>query len=59
MGQEAVHGAWINEMMRKTPDQEFYIDAESEGLLINSCRLWRKDGPLVKEFAEFFKKRER
>ena len=59
MGQEAVHGAWINEMMRKTPDQEFYIDAESEGLLINSCSLWRKDGPLVKEFAEFFKKRER
>ena len=52
MGQEAVHGYWANkgDSSREVPDS--FEEIEGLSYVINSCLLWREDGPLVHELRE-------
>jgi hypothetical protein len=49
MAPAAVQGAW-SAMVRKPIDPEAYMPAALERVR-NTCRVWREDGPLAKEWS--------
>jgi hypothetical protein len=51
--QEALHGYWTHKMRRPEPPPQSLEDIDGLDYLINSCRLWRENGPLVKEIRAF------
>ena len=57
MVQEALHGYWTHKMRKPGPPPASVEDIEGLSYLINSCSLWREDGPLLKEIEEFIEKR--
>jgi hypothetical protein len=50
MAPAAVQGAW-SAMVREPIDPEVYMPAALERVK-NTCRVWREDGPLVKEWGD-------
>jgi hypothetical protein len=56
--QEALHGYWTHKMRKPEPPPQSLEDIEGLDYLINSCRLWRENGPLVKEIQAFIKQQE-
>ena len=56
--QEAVHGYWTHKMGKPEPPPQSLEDVEGLAYLIDSCRLWRENGPLVKEIQAFIKQRK-
>ena len=49
MGTEMVHG-WLTDKRSKTPQGFVDIDGLKENMfLIDSCRVWKKDGPRLRE----------
>lgn len=51
--QEAVHGYWTHKMRKPEPPPKSLEDIDGLAYLINSCRLWRENGPLVQEILAF------
>jgi len=52
MGTEMVHG-WLTEKRSKSPQGTMDIDAVKENMfLIDSCRVWKKDGPRVRDIKK-------
>jgi len=49
MGQEAVHGYWTHKLAIQPPDPRPFEEIEDLSYVINSCSLWREDGPLHRE----------
>lgn len=55
LAQEALHGYWTHKMKKPAPPPRSFQDIEGLDSLINTCRLWRENGPLVKEIQAFLK----
>jgi hypothetical protein len=53
MAQEAVHGYWTHKMRKPGPAPGSLEEIEGLSYLLNSCSLWRKDGPILQEIKEF------
>lgn len=49
MGQEAVHGYWTHKLASQPPAPRPFEEIEGFSYVINSCSLWREDGPLHRE----------
>jgi len=49
MGQEAVHGYWTHKLASHPPAPRPFEEIEGLSYVINSCALWREDGPLHRE----------
>lgn len=56
--QEALHGYWTHKMRKPGTPPRSFEDIEGLGYLINSCRLWREKGPLVKEIQAFIEQQK-
>jgi hypothetical protein len=55
MGPASLQGFWVQQSRQKRPIPSSIKEFASLSLLIDSCRLWRKNGPLLKEIKEKFK----
>jgi len=56
MGPAALHGYWTQKSREPGPPLKSIEEYEGLPYLINSCRLWREDGPIMKEFRELLGK---
>ena len=52
MGSAAVHGYWTQHAREKRPLPGSLDEVQGLAVVIDSCRLWKKDGPLVKGLRE-------
>jgi len=57
MVQEALHGYWTHKMRKPEPPPAALEEMEGLSYLINSCSLWREDGPIMQEIKEFIENR--
>jgi hypothetical protein len=53
LAQEALHGYWTHKMQKPGAPPRSFEDIDGLPYLLNSCSLWREDGPLVKEIQTF------
>jgi hypothetical protein len=52
MAQEMVHG-WLTEKRRNpTPLPDNIEDIKEKDFLVDSCRMWKKDGPKIQALAQ-------
>jgi hypothetical protein len=52
MAQEMVHG-WLTEKRREPmPLPDNIKDIKEKGFLVDSCRMWRQDGPKIQALAQ-------
>jgi Protein of unknown function (DUF2889) len=58
MVQEALHGYWTHKMRNPQPPPASLEEIEGLSYLLNSCSLWRKDGPIMQEIQEFLEARK-
>ena len=58
MVQEALHGYWTHKMRKPGAPPGSLEEMEGLSYLLNSCSLWRKDGPIMKEIKEFLEGRK-
>jgi len=56
MGQEIFHGWLTQKRSQKAPLPVSLENIEEKKYLIDSCRIWKKDGPKVKEMRQAFEK---
>ena len=56
MGTEIVHG-WMTRTRNRSPDRSIPPDAQKD-YLVDSCRLWKKDGPKYREMAAAIQSRD-
>jgi hypothetical protein len=59
MGSAALHGYWTQHSRQPRPLPRTMEEMEGLDTLINSCRLWREDGPFVHEIRETFQQNMR
>lgn len=53
MAQEALHGYWTHKMRKPEPPPGSLEEIEGLSYLLNSCSLWREDGPIMQEIKDF------
>lgn len=53
MVQEALHGYWTHKMRKPEPPPGSLEEIEGLSYLLNSCSLWREDGPIMQEIKDF------
>jgi hypothetical protein len=58
LAQEAFHGYWTHKMREPGSPPKSLEDIDGLLYLINSCRLWRQSGPLVREIKAFIENQE-
>lgn len=58
MAQEALHGYWTHRSGKPKPPLGSLEEIDGLSYLLNSCSLWRKDGPIVQEIEEFIEGRK-
>lgn len=59
MGTEIVHG-WLTEKRSKSPEGMTDLEGVRENMfLIDSCRIWKKDGPRVREVMQAMEAQKR
>ena len=56
MGPAGPHGYWANQARRPLTIPDSFEETPNLEYLINSCQLWREDGPLIRQFREALKK---
>jgi hypothetical protein len=56
MVQAAIQGYWTQKMSKRLPVPRSLDEIEDLNYLVNSCRLWREDGPILEEFREIIEK---
>jgi len=59
MVQAALHGYWAQKMSKRRPVPRSLNEVEGLSYLVNSCRLWREDGPILREIREVIEKNNR
>jgi hypothetical protein len=59
MVQAALHGYWAHKMSKPRPVPRSLNDIEGLHFLVNSCRLWREDGPVLQRIRKFIEKNNR
>ena len=59
MVQAALHGYWAHKMSKPRPVPRSLNEIEGLPYLVNSCRLWREDGPILHEIKEVIEKNKR
>jgi len=59
MGPAALHGYWTQRSRRRRPLPRSLEELPGAGAIINSCSLWREDGPLVRNVRETLKMRNK
>jgi hypothetical protein len=57
--QEALHGYWTHKMRKPGAPPRSLEDIDGLVYLVNSCRLWRENGPLVREIKAIIENQER
>ena len=57
MGQEIVHGWLTEKRKKKTPIPTSIDQIKEKNFILNSCRLWTKDGPKVKAIQDAIEKK--
>jgi hypothetical protein len=57
MAQAALHGHWAHKMSRQRPIPRAMDEIEEIPYLLNSCALWKEDGPIVQEIKEILDER--
>jgi Protein of unknown function (DUF2889) len=58
MAQEALHGFWTHKMSKPGPPPGSLQDVEGLEYLVNSCSIWRKNGPAVEEIERLIEERK-
>ena len=58
MGPAAVHGYWTHKSGKRRPAPRSMEEFPGLEALVNSCMLWREDGPLLKKIESYFQERE-
>ena len=58
MGPAALHGYWTMKARQETPVPTSIEEFPGLSYTLNSCMLWKEDGPLVQKIRDFFKKKE-
>ena len=58
MVQEALHGYWTHKMRKPEPPPRSLKEIDGLSYLLNSCSLWREDGPIVQEIKESIRFRQ-
>ena len=53
MVQEALHGYWTHKMRKPEPPPGSLEEIDGLSYLLNSCSLWKKDGPIMQEIKDF------
>jgi len=53
MVQEALHGYWTHKMRKPEPPPASLEEIDGLSYLLNSCRMWREDGPIMQRIREF------
>lgn len=56
MGPAALHGYWAAQSLEPYPVPRSFEEIPGLPYLINSCQLWKEDGPLIQEIREKFRK---
>ncbi len=59
MGPAALHGYWTQRSRRPRPLPSSVEELPGFDTLVNSCKLWREEGPLVQDMRETLKRRRR
>jgi hypothetical protein len=59
MVQAALHGYWAHKMSKPRPVPRSLNGIDGLPYLVNSCRLWREDGPIVQELKEMIEESNR
>jgi Protein of unknown function (DUF2889) len=59
MVQAALHGYWAHKMSKPRPVPRSLNEIDGLPYLVNSCRLWREDGPIVQELKEMIEESNR
>ena len=59
MGQEIVHGWLTQKRSKKLPIPASLDEVKEKNYLIDSCRIWKKDGPKMKEMLQAIEKNEK
>lgn len=58
MAQEALHGYWTHKLRNPAAPPGSVEEIEGLSYLLNSCSLWRKDGPIMQEITAFLESRK-
>jgi len=58
MVQEALHGYWTHKMRKPGPPPASVEEIDGLPYLLNSCSMWRKDGPIMQEIKDFLQARK-
>ncbi len=59
MIQAALHGYWTHKMREPRPTPHSLDEVDDFTYLLNSCRLWREDGPLIQELKALIEENNR
>jgi hypothetical protein len=59
MVQAAIQGYWAQKMSKRRPVPRSLDEIEDLNYLVNSCKLWREDGPIIEEFREIIEENMR
>jgi hypothetical protein len=57
MGPAGLHGYWANQARRPLTIPDSFEETPNLEYLINSCQLWREDGPLIRQIRDALKNR--
>ena len=57
MGPAALHGYWAHQSRRRRPVPRSLEEFPGLAYVVNSCALWKKDGPLIRMIREAIEKR--
>ena len=58
MGPAALHGYWTHQWRKRRPLPASFEEVPDIVGVVNTCRLWREDGPLVEEIKETLQKKK-
>jgi hypothetical protein len=56
MGPAGLHGYWADQGRKSHSVPRFFEEMPNLEYLVNSCQLWREDGPLIRQVRETLKK---
>lgn len=59
MVQAALHGYWAHKLSKPRPIPRSLNEIEGFAYLVNSCRLWRENGPIIQEIKEMIEESNR
>jgi hypothetical protein len=59
MVQAAIHGYWTQKMSKPRPVPGSLDEVQDLDYLVNSCRLWREEGPIIEGFRKIIEQNRR